>query len=165
MIALWHRLPDDFEEQLTVIGRRAEAYHFDDGADDALRAADALDAAGLQGVFFIITGRIGTEGSVTPAMLHELVGRGHEIGNHTDSHRMMTQLPPLEVRDDIATAQSRLADLTGIVPRRFAWPNGRHDAMTDAVADEFGFVEARDISNVVRRIALKTPDELRAIFP
>lgn len=165
MIALWHQLPPNFEEQLLVIGHKAEAYHFDDGSDDALRAADALEKMGLRGVFFIITNRIGTEGHVSPAMLRELVERGHEIGNHTHTHRFMTDLNPAEVSGDISMAQHLLADITGIVPVRLAWPHGRHCEAIDGVATDLGFIEARDISNVVHHIARKTRFDLRSLFP
>lgn len=163
MIALWHRLPENFEQQLGIIGGKAEAYHFDDGADDALRAADALEAMGLRGVFFVITSRIGADGWVTRAMLRELVERGHEVGNHTHTHRPMDELPAADVRDDIAAAQDTLAGITG-VPQRFAWPHGRHSYWNDLVAAEFDFVEARDISRVVRRIAMKPDRELARLF-
>lgn len=164
MIALWHRLPPHFEHQLAVIGTRAEAYHFDDGHDDVLRAADALEGLGRRGVFFIITNRIGLPGYVSARQLHELVDRGHEIGNHTRSHLVMRDLPAEKQRIEIATAQSDLAVLLGKRPRRFAWPHGRHDAIGDEVASRFGFVEVRDISNVVKRINTRTDLELRRFF-
>lgn len=164
VIALWHELPEDFEEQLAAVGHRAEAYHVDDGRDDALRAADGFEAMGLRGVFFITTGWICTPGFVTEETIRQLVRRGHEIGNHSHTHRSASDLPADQVRADIAMAQSILSDVTGYAPRRFAWPHGRHNPITDAVADEFGFVEVRDISRVVRRIATKTPADLRELF-
>lgn len=165
MIALWHRLPENFEEQLGAIGTRAEAYHFDDGYDDVLRAADALDAMGLRGVFFVTSGWIGTPGCVSPAQLRELVARGHEVGNHTRSHPMMTDLTGEEQRAEIASAQVDLSWLLGVHPRRFAWPFGRHDDVGDEVASRFDFVEVRDISNVVKRIHQKDNQRLRQLFP
>jgi peptidoglycan/xylan/chitin deacetylase (PgdA/CDA1 family) len=165
VIALWHRLPIDFEEQLVAIGRRAEAYHVDDGADDALRAAAGFEDLGLRGVFFVVTGWIDTPGWVTADMLRELVARGHEIGNHSHTHPMMTTIPLPDVRDEIARGQDVLASITGTPPTRFAWPHGRHNRDVDEIAASFGFREMRDIHNVVRRIITKTPDELAEMFP
>lgn len=164
MIALWHRLVLGFEAQLAIIGPRAEAYHFDDGHDDVLRAADALEAKELRGVFFIVTGRIGTPGWVSAGQLRELVARGHEVGNHTLSHPIMTELDAEAQRVEIATAQSDLADILGASPARFAWPHGRHDETSDVVVRPFDFIETRDISNVVRHIDTKSDRELRRIF-
>lgn len=164
MIALWHRLPENFEAQLGVIGRRAEAYHFDDGYDDVLRAADALEARDLRGVFFITSSWVSTPGCATAGQLRELIARGHEVGNHTHSHPLMLELSAEEQRVEIATAQLDLGSLVGVRPVRFAWPYGRHDEASDAVASAFGFVEVRDISNVVRRIATKPDRELRRLF-
>ena len=165
MIALWHRLPRDFEEQLDIIGTRAEAYHFDDGHDDVLRAADALEAMELRGVFFVISGRIDEPGWVSSGQLRELVSRGHEVGNHTRTHPLMPELTAEEQRIEIASAQMDLSWLLGVHPQRFAWPHGRHDETSDEIAARFGFVEVRDISNVVRRIAQKDRWDLRYLFP
>jgi peptidoglycan/xylan/chitin deacetylase (PgdA/CDA1 family) len=165
VIALWHRLPVNFEEQLRVIGTRASAYHFDDGHDDVLRAADGLEGMGLRGVFFVITGRVGQPGSVSVEQLRELVERGHEVGNHTRTHPVMPRLPADRQRIEIATAQVDLAGYLGLRPRRFAWPHGEHDAISDDVAGRFGFVETRDISDVVRRIDRRSDDDLRLMFP
>jgi peptidoglycan/xylan/chitin deacetylase (PgdA/CDA1 family) len=165
VIALWHRLPEHFERQLAAIGTRAEAYHFDDGYDDVLRAADALEAMHLRGVFFVTSGWIDTPGCVSGAQLRELVARGHEVGNHTRSHPMMPDLDREGQRAEIASAQVDLSWLLGVHPRRFAWPFGRHDLIGDEVASRFDFVEIRDISNVVKRIDRKGDRQLRRLFP
>lgn len=164
MIALWHRLPPQFEDQLHRCAGLASAYHFDDGHDDVLRAADALERHDLRGVFFVISGAVGTDGFATAAQLHELVERGHEIGNHTRSHRTLTEIPLAEARREVAMAQADLAGLVGVSPRRFAWPHGRHNPELDAMVDTFGFVEVRDISNVVRHAARKSVADIVALF-
>lgn len=164
MIALWHRLPANFEDQLQLVAGRAQAYHFDDGHDDVLRAADGLESCGLRGVFFVVTEWMGCPGYATAAQIGELIRRGHEVGNHTASHPIMNHVSLAEARDEIDRAQCTLA---GIVPwpRRFAWPHGLHNADLDQVAAEFRFVETRDIANVVRNIARKSPAQIRSLFP
>lgn len=161
MIALWHRLPDHFEDQLQAVAGLCSAYHFDDGHDDVLRAADALEAHRLRGVFFVITARIGEPGYASQWQLRELVERGHEVGNHTRTHPMMPDLPAAAQCLEIAHAQADLSVMLGRRPKRFAWPHGRHDEIGDAVAAAFGFVEVRDISDVVRSIHTYTPRALR----
>jgi peptidoglycan/xylan/chitin deacetylase (PgdA/CDA1 family) len=156
MIALWHRLPDHFEQQLAAIAGLVSAYHFDDGHDDVRRAADALERLELRGVFFVISGCIGDAGFATASQLRDLLDRGHEIGNHTRTHPWMTQIRPPARRIEIASAQAELADITGGPPRRFAWPHGAHDAACDRLAAQFRFEEVRDISDVVRNAARKT---------
>lgn len=161
MIGLWHRLPPQFEDQLAAIAGRVSAYHFDDGYDDVLVAADALERLGLQGVFFIISGAIGRPGFATAEQVAELAARGHEVGNHTRRHRMMDLIRHSTVRyGEVQAAQVRLAEIVGTPPRRFAWPHGRHNAAADATLARFGFTEVRDISNVVRNAARKTVAEL-----
>lgn len=164
MIALWHRLPPQFEDQLHRCAGLASAYHFDDGHDDVLRAADALERYDLRGVFFIISGFVGTGPFATAAQLRELVRRGHEIGNHTRNHRMLTEIPLAEARDEISMAQADLAGMIDVSPQRFAWPHGRHNPALDEMIEPFGFVEVRDISDVVRHAAKRSVADFVALF-
>jgi peptidoglycan/xylan/chitin deacetylase (PgdA/CDA1 family) len=164
MIALWHRLPDQFEEQLGAIAGLASAYHFDDGHDDVLRAADALEAHGLRGVFFVTSGWTGLRGYATGNQLREIERRGHELGNHTVNHFSMLQLRRSARQREIAVAQADLAEITGYEPTRFAWPFGLHDPDCDRLAETFGFGEVRDISDVLQSAALKTAEQVLAEF-
>jgi len=95
----------------------------DDGPDPAVTPAvlDLLDAHGARATFFCIARRAAEH----PALAREIVARGHDVQNHSDRHRHDFSL--LGIRGyaaEIGTAQQRLADITGVLPRFFRAPAG-----------------------------------------
>lgn len=60
---------------------------FDDGGSSAhSHVADALEARGWRGHFFVTAGRLGTPAFVDAGMVRDLARRGHVIGTHSLSH-------------------------------------------------------------------------------
>jgi peptidoglycan/xylan/chitin deacetylase (PgdA/CDA1 family) len=162
--ALWHRLPANFEEQLEVLAPRVAELHFDDGYVDVVRAAEALEARGRRGVFFVVPGWLNRSGVTTARRIAELVRRGHEIGNHTWSHPDLRRLSLPAQRLELVRARDRLAEITGSVPRRLAWPFGLHDGRSDAIAAELGYESPRGITSAeIFAPRLKTAAQLKRI--
>lgn len=123
--ALWHRLSDRFEAELdSALAGGLRTFHFDDGYDDVLRAADALERREQRGIFFVVSGWLGLPGQATKRHIRELADRGHEIGNHTAHHVWMPKVPLAIQAAEVDEAQDALADLVGRPPTRFAWPYG-----------------------------------------
>jgi peptidoglycan/xylan/chitin deacetylase (PgdA/CDA1 family) len=65
--------------------------------------------------------------------VENLLGRGHEIGGHTVSHRDLAQLSPPELHDEIAGSFDMLHGRLGSV-EHFAWPYGRFPTFTPEAA-------------------------------
>lgn len=123
------------------------AFSFDDGFLSNLRAAEILEEFGATACFFVPTGFIDSElsppeamkafgfseGTCEPAMtwddLCALKERGHEIGNHTMSHRTLSLLSADEAAEDIGAAAERIRQVTGDC-RHFAWPRGTFSHFT-----------------------------------
>lgn len=161
--ALWHRLPANFAEQLAEVAERFEVFHFDDGYDDVLQAADALERLGKRGVFFIVPGWLGMAGFATPSAVKKLAGRGHEIGNHTAHHVWMPKVPLEVQRREVEGAQAALAEITGREPTRFAWPYGQ--AGDVHTIERFGFRQIRGIDkSEIYAPRLSTAAEIRGRF-
>lgn len=59
---------------------------FDDGGTSNLHAAEALGRRGWVGHFFVVTGRMGTRGFMTPGEVRELRAMGHVVGSHSHTH-------------------------------------------------------------------------------
>lgn len=134
------------------IDRPTIAFSFDDGFASNARTAEILEEYGATGCFFVATGFIGvpdvtsargffgySQGIDEPAMtwgdLERLKSRGHEIENHTSSHRQISNLSHQEVVDQIGQAAEDLkARLGG--SRHFAWPFGRYSHFSAAAAGE-----------------------------
>lgn len=126
------------------------SFSFDDGFASNVRTAAILEEFGAVGCFFVATDFIGvktlqdahalfgyTQGIDEHAMtwgdLEDLKARGHEIGNHTCTHRQISQESPERVRDEIARAAETLRSRLGSV-EHFAWPFGRFHHFTDEAA-------------------------------
>lgn len=124
-MALWHRVPANFGEQLSELKGRVAEYHFDDGYDDICKVATILEKRLLRGVFFIVPGWLGLDGQATKADVLELHMRGHVIANHTMHHPMMSRVPPAVQRAEWQAAQAAISDIIGETPDRFAWPYGQ----------------------------------------
>lgn len=96
---------------------------FDDGPDPRWtpHILDILDQANVLATFFVV-GRLALE---QPAIMRRIVTQGHEVGNHSWSHRhpwtLSSEAARLEVRDGAST----IADLIGHAPRFFRPPHGR----------------------------------------
>lgn len=67
-------------------GDTLPAFTFDDGGIGAQLAADALEAKGWRGYFFITANYIGTRGFLDAAAIRDLNRRGHVVGSHSCSH-------------------------------------------------------------------------------
>lgn len=132
------------------IDRPYVAFSFDDGFASNLRAARILEEFGASACFFVPAGFVGTssvaeardfygfsQGVDEPAMswadLETLVAAGHEIGNHTANHRVLSWIPEAELEDEIGSGAETLRSRLGDV-RHFAWPRGTFDHFSEAAA-------------------------------
>jgi peptidoglycan/xylan/chitin deacetylase (PgdA/CDA1 family) len=115
-----------------AIARREVALTFDDGPDPAAtpRVLDLLDAAGARASFFCI----GRRARQHPALVREIVARGHRVENHGDQHSKAFGVYGYHrMRDDIVAAQATLADLAGESPRFFRPLGGVRSPILDPV--------------------------------
>jgi peptidoglycan/xylan/chitin deacetylase (PgdA/CDA1 family) len=112
----------------------AISYTFDDGLRDQFEiAAPMLDARGIHATFFIITkpvaktpeeGRAyqpGKFGGISWPELKDLSERGHEIANHTWTHRDFRRIPWQEVRPELDLADQDIRAHLGFAPLTVAY--------------------------------------------
>ncbi|HEX5803109.1 MAG TPA: polysaccharide deacetylase family protein [Azospira sp.] len=106
------RLPD------AAAARGEIALTIDDGPQPEVtpQVLDLLDAAGARASFFVV----GAEARRHPALLREIVARGHAVENHSMHHlHHFAALGPKRMRAEIVDAQHCLADLAGRAPTFF----------------------------------------------
>lgn len=70
----------------SLASKNAVFLTFDDGGRGAMNAADALEAYGFRGHFFVTTDYINQNGFLTEDQIRQLHQRGHLIGSHSCSH-------------------------------------------------------------------------------
>jgi peptidoglycan/xylan/chitin deacetylase (PgdA/CDA1 family) len=132
--------PDEFVAPGT--GRLAHL-SFDDNYRSWYEALSLLDRLDVRVTFYLNTlptaeasqdsvvtefyDRIAHQGDRTPlsrAEIRALGNTGHIVGNHSHSHRTLSQLSLSEATHDIRLANDFLAEFTGEIPKHFSYPFG-----------------------------------------
>jgi peptidoglycan/xylan/chitin deacetylase (PgdA/CDA1 family) len=147
----------------------------DDGYDDVRSEAHpVLRALGIAATLFVITQRMGEANRWDPQ--ESLVGRplvswedarelhhdGLRLGAHTQTHRALPKLSPLDVDAEVAGSRDDLAAALGEPIETFAYPYGKwNDATAQAVA-RAGFACALTIDRG-RNCAATPPHALRRV--
>jgi peptidoglycan-N-acetylglucosamine deacetylase len=118
--------------RLPPTGRAEVALTFDDGPDPEVtpRVLDLLDRYGARGSFFCI----GARARIHPALVRDIVRRGHAVENHTDRHpNRFAALTLGGLRREIATAQATFTELAGTPPVFFRAPMGLRSPLLQPV--------------------------------
>jgi peptidoglycan-N-acetylglucosamine deacetylase len=107
-------------------GERRIALTFDDGPDPAWtpRVLDRLAAAGVHATFFVV----GERAERAPDVVRRMAAEGHEVGNHSWSHKSLWLCGPRATTAEIARAHEAIAALAGTPPRHFRPPWGMVNA-------------------------------------
>jgi len=112
------------------------ALTFDDGpvrgwTDRYLRI---LEDHGIVATFFL-TGRMA---EIYPAGIRSILEAGHEVGNHSHTHRLLTNLSEEEVSWELSHSNQILFRHGGVVPTTFRPPFGGRNRQIDALVQEQG---------------------------
>jgi polysaccharide deacetylase family protein (PEP-CTERM system associated) len=109
-----------------------------------------LADARAYGTFFVL-GWVATR---FPGLVRRIASCGHEIGSHGMSHRMLNELSPAEVREEVRTSRLLLEDLSSTRVEGFRAPsysiNGRTRWALDVLA-ESGYTYDSSIFPIRRR--------------
>ncbi|HXF16960.1 MAG TPA: polysaccharide deacetylase family protein [Burkholderiales bacterium] len=118
------RLPD------AAVKRGEIAVTFDDGPDPDVtpKVLDILDAHRAKASFFVIAERAAAH----PALVREIVRRGHSIENHSRRHASCFALFGWSaLKQDVGAAQEIIERITGRSPAFFRAPMGLRNPMLD----------------------------------
>lgn len=122
----------------------AISYTFDDGLkDQADVAVPMLEQCGFRGTFFIVAGCVsetnaeaaakkpGAFGAITWERLKEMSDRGHEIANHSWSHKhflLTKDMNDETAHQEIDWADQRIKEKIGRLPLTFCFPGNGMNA-------------------------------------
>lgn len=138
---------------------RGVAITFDDGcATDLDVAAPLLREAGFSATVFVVSTWVGKPGFLSAVDLRALHDSGVEIGAHSRTHAYLPDLPPTELRAEIAGAKEELEQRLGASVDHFSCPGGRWIPEVAAVAREAGF---RTVSTSRPGVITAKSDRLR----
>ena len=117
----------------TLDGKKAAAITFDDGPSDYTpRLLDGLKARNVHATFFIV----GSRAELYPDVVRRVADEGHQLGNHTYSHPVMTNLYEYSWRNEIAVTDRIIEDICGKTPTAFRPPYGSFYSYMAATIDK-----------------------------
>lgn len=105
------------------------------GADKTLSLLDILDEHNVKTTFFLVGGWV----DKYPDMVQAIVARGHEIGNHSNTHPHMNALGEQAIRDELRMMSDKVENLTGVRPTLFRPPYGEYNNRVVQVARQEGY--------------------------
>ncbi|MFF6896395.1 polysaccharide deacetylase family protein [Streptomyces hydrogenans] len=76
-----------------------------------------------------------------PQVVRRIADEGHELANHTWSHRILTDLDEGEVREELSRTQDAIEGITGRKPVLMRPPQGRTDSTVSDVSRELGLAQ------------------------
>jgi peptidoglycan/xylan/chitin deacetylase (PgdA/CDA1 family) len=95
-----------------------------------------LRARNIKATFYVI----GRSVELYPQIVRRTVAEGHEIGNHTHSHRLLSKLSDSEVRSELSRCQDAIGRAAGVRPRTMRPPyGGLLQRQRELVHAEFGY--------------------------
>ncbi|HEV2014178.1 MAG TPA: polysaccharide deacetylase family protein [Candidatus Dormibacteraeota bacterium] len=116
---------------------------FDDGYADFFTAAvPILHSYGFTATSFVITGRMGRGGFMTPNQVVAADGMGYTIGAHTVDHLALAAQAPARATWEMKQSKRTLEELLGHPVLDFAYPYGSFNQRDMAQAKSLGFETA-----------------------
>lgn len=120
-------------------GANCVALTFDGGPGRyTARLLDILRERNVRATFFLL-GRGHIERR--PELVWRIHREGHELANHTWTHRRLTELEPAEVRDELSRTQRAIQQITGYRPRLMRPPQGYTDPRVARIAGSLGLAQ------------------------
>jgi peptidoglycan/xylan/chitin deacetylase (PgdA/CDA1 family) len=114
------------------------AMTFDDGPhpQNTPRLLDMLRARNIKATFFVI----GRSVELHPSVVRRTVAEGHEIGNHTHTHRLLSKLGDSEIRSELTRCHEAVANAAGVQMKVMRPPyGGLLQRQREMAHTEFGY--------------------------
>jgi peptidoglycan/xylan/chitin deacetylase (PgdA/CDA1 family) len=114
------------------------AITFDDGPhpQNTPRLLNMLRARNIRATFYVI----GRSVNQHPGIVRRTVAEGHEIGNHSQTHRLLSKLSSSELREEMTLCQNAIVNAAGVRPRTMRPPyGGLLQTQRELVLNEYGY--------------------------
>ncbi len=113
---------------------------FDDGnLSDYTIGLPALVDAGRTATFFVLAGRIGTNGYLSESQLRDIIAAGSQIETHGYDHVDWRKLDAAAYRRELYDARRKIEDVTGVAVTQAAVPFGAFDRNVLSHLKEAGY--------------------------
>lgn len=105
------------------------------GNDDIEQILDTLDQYQIKATFFLV----GEWCEKFPESVKMISDRGHEIGNHSDTHPDMPSLSREQIVEEIESCSDKIEAITQKRPKLFRAPSGSYNNTVVDTARELGY--------------------------
>lgn len=105
------------------------------GGDKTIAILDILDKYKVKTTFFLV----GLWVDKYPELVKEISARGHEIGNHSDSHAHMSKQSESQIIAELSGMSDKVEKLTGKRPTLFRPPYGEYNDLVIKTARRQGY--------------------------
>lgn len=105
------------------------------GNEDTRRLSEILAAHEVKVTFFMTGGWV----EKYPEDVKHMADLGHELGNHSESHKNMSQLSKAEIGAELQKVHDKVKALTGKEMTLFRAPYGDYDNKVIEIADTMGY--------------------------
>ncbi|WNC03093.1 polysaccharide deacetylase family protein [Streptomyces sp. CGMCC 4.7035] len=125
----------------TVDCRRAKciALTFDAGpSENSARLLDILKEKKVPATFFLLGKR---HIEKYPELVKRMAAEGHEVASHTWDHKILTEISPKEIREELEKPNEAIEKLTGRKPTLMRPPQGRTNDTVNKISRELGLAE------------------------
>ncbi len=123
------KINSDYDPKAPIQGKSISAVNvkekvifltFDDWGSDktVTRILDTLDEYNVKASFFII----GASAEKNPNLLRAIAEAGHDIGNHTYYHKVITKISPLELQEEVVKCHQTVTQIIGREPDLYFRP-------------------------------------------
>lgn len=120
--------PEPYEIRTLDKNDKMAALTFDDGPDNELtpEVLSLLEKYDARATFFLL----GTKVNLFPEIVEQTIGAGHEVANHTWSHKDLTAISFNEITEEIVRTNDIIRETANVEPLLYRAPFG---ANTEAV--------------------------------
>ena len=116
---------------------------WDDEDRSGLKVTEILRRYGVRGTFYVPTGRLGRDPFFSEADLRTVSAAGFEIGAHTVSHAILTDVDDEELQREVGDCKAMLQETLGTEVTMFCYPKGRFNARVVSAVALAGYRGAR----------------------
>jgi peptidoglycan/xylan/chitin deacetylase (PgdA/CDA1 family) len=118
--------------------------NFDDGLLEHKQAAQLLTDNGMQGTFYINSGKMYQNDRLSKNEVINIYNMPHEIGGHTLDHDNLSKMSYEEQYNTICTDKSNLESALNTPIYSFAYPFGAETNDAKRITENCGYTNARD---------------------
>lgn len=119
------------------------------GNEDTAKILEILKKHDVHVTFFMTGGWVESY----PDDVKAILAAGHDLGNHSENHKNMSQISDEEKRRELMSVHDRVKELTGYEMFLFRPPYGDYDNAVVRVAEDCGYYPIQwDVDSLVTRI-------------